>query len=68
VDVAMYDRFTDIERISKAVKMLEQLNGEYACYGGVCQTVRQELEKAISYETGIHPDMTRYSTFTSNDL
>lgn len=61
----MYQRFTDIERVSKAMKALEQINVEDPCYSEACQQIQSQLHQAISHESGHHAHMSQYSNLNN---
>ncbi len=61
----MYERFSDLERVSKAMKALEQYNSEDPCYTETCQQIKNQLHQAISHETGYHSGMSQYSNLNA---
>ncbi|WP_261129047.1 hypothetical protein [Bacillus sp. Marseille-Q3570] len=56
----MYDRYSDIERVTQAMKALKSL--DEPCYEDACKNISDELHDAIAFETGNHRDMSRYSS------
>ncbi|WP_349407512.1 hypothetical protein [Pseudalkalibacillus sp. SCS-8] len=57
----MYERYSDIERVTKAMQALQQIDAKHQCYSTSCESIQHQLNEAIAFEAGHHPDMSRYS-------
>ncbi|MCF6137513.1 hypothetical protein [Pseudalkalibacillus berkeleyi] len=57
----MYERYSDIEKVCKAMKTLEDINGKDPCYSTACTDIQSQLHEAISFESGYQLNMSKYA-------
>ncbi|WP_257352160.1 hypothetical protein [Pseudalkalibacillus decolorationis] len=58
----MYERYKDVENVYQTLLRLERTIGEQECYSQSCETIRNQLQQAIAFETGQNRGLSRYSS------